>query len=153
MHAGELATLTGVSTDTLRHYERLGLLPRPPRTRGNYRDYPASSLERVRLIRRALSAGFSLMQLASILEVRDRGGVPCQTARAMVQAKLRDVKQQLRELKAMQAQLGRILRDWNARLSRTRKGDPARLLDHLPETVMRTTRAARFGSKNRSKGD
>jgi len=77
VQSSELASLTGVSTDTLRHYERLGLLPKPPRTNGGYRDYPPHSLDRVRLIRRALSIGFSLPELTTILEMRDRGEVPC----------------------------------------------------------------------------
>ena len=60
MRAGELARLSGVSGDSLRHYERLGILPKPPRTNGGYRNYSSSSLARVRLIRGVLSIGFSL---------------------------------------------------------------------------------------------
>jgi hypothetical protein len=60
VQSGELSRLAGISTDTLRHYERLGVLPKPPRTNGGYRD-PANSLERVRLIQSALKVGsFSL---------------------------------------------------------------------------------------------
>jgi DNA-binding transcriptional MerR regulator len=153
MRAGQLAKAVGVSTDTLRHYERMRLLPIPPRTGGNYRDYPASALERVGLIRRALGAGFSLRELASILQVRDRGGVPCFAARAMAEAKLRDVKQQIHDLQAMRDQLERILKDWNARLERTRKGQPARLLENLPEEFERRKRSNRVKSKRRNTGD
>lgn len=60
MRSGQLAHLTGVSTDTLRHYERLGLLPLPQRTVGNYREYSPVSQQRVELIQRALTIGFSL---------------------------------------------------------------------------------------------
>jgi len=66
MHSGELAKLTGVSTDTLRHYERLGLLAAPARTTGNYREYPASAQQRVTLIQRALRISFSLKELKTI---------------------------------------------------------------------------------------
>jgi DNA-binding transcriptional MerR regulator len=76
MQSGELANLAGVSTGTLRHYERLGLLPRPRRTESGYRQYTPPSLERVRLIRRALSVGFSLPELTVILKMRDNGEVP-----------------------------------------------------------------------------
>ena len=58
MRSGELARLADISTDALRHYERIGLLPKPARTQSGYRDYPAPALERVRLIQRALNAGF-----------------------------------------------------------------------------------------------
>jgi DNA-binding transcriptional MerR regulator len=81
MRSGQLAHLTGVSTDTLRHYERLGLLPLPQRTTGNYRAYPPTSQQRVELIQRALAIGFSLSELKTILAVRDGGGAPCRRAR------------------------------------------------------------------------
>lgn len=149
MQSGELARLTGISTDALRHYERLGLLPRPPRTRGGYRDYPAQALERVRLIRRALSAGFSLAELTTILKMRDRGEVPCQKARAMGQLKLQQVKQQIRELRVMQKQLGRILKDWDARLAHTRKGTPARLLEALPNNLTRVDLGPHITTRNK----
>ncbi len=152
MRSGELARLTGVSTDALRHYERLGLLSRPSRTAAGYRDYPAQALERVRLIRRALSAGFSLAELTTILKMRDRGEVPCQKARAMGQAKLQQVKQQIRELRVMKKQLEGILKDWDARLARTRKGAPARLLEALPTDLRRVDLAPRFTNKNRKEG-
>src|ERR1700704_6957663 len=98
MQSGELARQAGVSTDTLRHYERLGLLLKAPRTPGGYRDYPAQTLERVRLIRRALSVGFSLPELTAILKIRDQGGVPCQQVRAIAESKLTQVKEKIREL-------------------------------------------------------
>ena len=71
MRSGQLAHLTGLSTDTLRHYERLGLLPLPQRTAGNYRYYSPASQQRVELIQRALTTGFSLSELKTILAVRD----------------------------------------------------------------------------------
>lgn len=133
MQSGELARLTGLSTDTLRHYERLGLLRTPPRTSGGYREYPVHALERVRLIRRALSVGFSLAELKTILAMRDRGEVPCLQARAMAENKLQQVRRQLKELLVMRKQLERLLKDWDARLAHTQKGQPARLLESLPK--------------------
>jgi DNA-binding transcriptional MerR regulator len=56
LRSGELATLAGVSPDTLRHYERMKLLAVPPRSSGNYRMYPLEAVERIRLIRHALAA-------------------------------------------------------------------------------------------------
>lgn len=152
MQSGKLARLTGVSTDALRHYERLGLLPRPPRTRGGYRDYPAQALDRVRLIRRALSAGFALAELTTILRMRDRGEVPCQKARAMGQVKLQQVKQRIRELRVMQKQLEGILENWDATLARTRKGAPARLLEALPNDLKRIDFGPRLTERNRKDG-
>jgi len=148
MQSGELARLTGVSTDTLRHYERLGLLARPARTAGGYRDYPTASLDRVRLIRRALGAGFSLAELTTILKMRDRGDIPCQKAHAMGQVKLQQITQQIKDLQLMRKQLEGILKDWDAKLSRTRKGEPARLLESLPDNLKRVSLTQRLIKSN-----
>jgi DNA-binding transcriptional MerR regulator len=136
VQSGELSRLAGISTDTLRHYERLGVLSKPPRTNGGYRDYPANSLDRVRLIQSALKVGFSLPELATILRMRDRGEVPCHRVRAIAEHKLEEVKQQINDLLGMRDQLERILKDWDARLARTGRGKPARLLESLPLAVI-----------------
>ena len=128
MQSGELARLAGLSSDTLRHYERLGLVPKPPRTSGGYRDYPSHTLERVRLIRRALSVGFSLPELTSILKIRDLGGVPCRRVRSIAESKLTQVKEKIRELVAMRKQLEQILDKWDIKLARVHEGEQARLL-------------------------
>ena len=77
LRSGELASLSGISADTLRHYEPMKLLATPRRSSGNYRLYPSEALDRVRLIQRALAVGFSLSELSEILAVRDGGGSPC----------------------------------------------------------------------------
>jgi DNA-binding transcriptional MerR regulator len=68
---GEFASLSGISADTLRHDERMKLLPAPQRSSGNYRQYPSEAVDRVRLIRRALGIGFSLSERSEILKIRD----------------------------------------------------------------------------------
>src|SRR5947207_13697006 len=97
----EVARQTGVSTDTLRHYERLKLLPLPHRTTSGYRRYPASSVDRVLLIQRALVVGFSLKDLARILGERDKGGAPCRQVRALVGERLGALEQRIKELIAL----------------------------------------------------
>jgi len=149
VQSGELARLTGVSTDTLRHYERLGLLPTPPRTDGGYRDYPPHSQERVRLIRRALSVGFSLPELTTILKMRDGGEVPCRRVQAMAESKLEQVKQQIENLIEMRNQLETMLEHWNVKLARTRQGQPARLLEDLPPEVRGNGPRSPFSNKRK----
>jgi len=133
MRSGELARLVGVSTDTLRHYERLKLLTAPARTSGGYRNYSPECVQRVRLIRRALKLGFSLGELRTILRIRDGGGAPCERVRALAQSKLRQLNQQIKDLSALRNNLSAVLKDWNRRLGRSGKGRPARLLENLPE--------------------
>jgi DNA-binding transcriptional MerR regulator len=132
MRSGQLARLSGVSTDTLRHYERLGLLPLPQRTPGNYREYPPTSRQRVELIRRALTIGFSLAELKTILAVRDKSGAPCHRVRSLLGSKIHDLDQQIRNLVSLRAEMNRLSREWDKRLRRTKHGHVARLLESLP---------------------
>jgi DNA-binding transcriptional MerR regulator len=140
--AGELARLSGVSTDTLRHYERKGLLPLPPRTASGYRRYPSDAVTRVRLIRRALVIGFSLSELARVLKERASGGAPCQKVRGIVQARLSDLNQQLADLELLRRDLHAILEDWDARLTRTPSGERAHLLEALAHRPLPSTRTS-----------
>ena len=131
MRAGELARAAGVSTDTLRHYERKGVLARPRRSRNGYREYPPEALARVLLVRRALGVGFTLAELARILRVRDRGGAPCREVRELAAAKLAGVEEQLRALASLRDELRATLAGWDARLSKTEDGGRAGLLETL----------------------
>ena len=129
--SGELAELAGVSTDTLRHYERKGVLAHPLRKANDYRQYPATALQRVQLIRRALAVGFTLDELATVLSVRDRGGAPCMEVRALAAAKLAEVETRLREMTELRIELKAVLKDWDKRLERRAPGQRAHLLESL----------------------
>ena len=131
LSSGELADLAGVSRDTLRHYERKGVLPRALRSQNGYRQYPPEALQRVQLIRRALSVGFTLDELAKVLKVRDAGGAPCEEVRKMAAQKLLNVQDQLRELTELRDDLQKTLQDWDARLAHRANGKPANLLESL----------------------
>jgi MerR family transcriptional regulator, Zn(II)-responsive regulator of zntA len=132
MRSGQLARQTGVSTDTLRHYERLGLLPLPQRTAGNYREYPPTSPQRVELIRRALTIGFSLPELKTILALRDKGDAPCRHVRDLLRSKIHHLDQQIRSLVSLRAEMNRLSGEWDKRLRRTKSGQVARLLENVP---------------------
>jgi DNA-binding transcriptional MerR regulator len=132
MRSGQLARQTGVSTDTLRHYERLGLLPLPQRTAGNYREYPPTSPQRVELIRRALTIGFSLPELKTILALRDKGGAPCRHVRNLLRSKIHNLDQQIRNLVSLRTEMNRLSGEWDKRLRRTKPDQVARLLENVP---------------------
>ena len=136
--SAELAELAGVSTDTLRHYERKGVLARPRRSSNRYRQYPSEALQRVQLVRRALSVGFTLDELARILKERDHGGAPCEEVRHLATQKLSNVEKQLRDLMTLRNDLRATLRDWDERLANRSKGERAGLLESLPD--MRASR-------------
>lgn len=133
----ELAASAGVSTDTLRHYERSGVLPKPARTRAGYRRYPADSVTRVALVRRALAIGFSIKDLARVFRERDAGGAPCRKVRAIVGDRLARIDAEMAALVTLKADLTDLLADWDAKLDRTPAHQPARLLDSLRDTPAR----------------
>lgn len=131
--SGELAKLCGVSPDTIRHYERLGVLPVAVRGENGYRRFPRESVARVRLIRRALAIGFSLAEVGRILRQRDSGVMPCRNVRALAGEKLAALEERIAEMTAMREDLVKMLEEWDARLAATRDGEPARLLETMNE--------------------
>jgi MerR family copper efflux transcriptional regulator len=128
---GTLAKTAGISPDSIRHYERLGLLPPAQRTPAGYRMFSAAASERLLLIRSALRAGFSLRQLQSFLRERQAGGIPCRKVRDTAAHILARLGEQIQELQASRDSLRIMLCDWDDRLARTGPNQPAHLLTSL----------------------
>lgn len=96
---GELAARSGLTADTLRYYERLGLLSPPQRTAGGFRVYPATALDRLRFIKQARTLGLSLQEIRDLVSYTDRGGVRrCQRVHDLLERKLADLDARLTEL-------------------------------------------------------
>jgi DNA-binding transcriptional MerR regulator len=128
---GEVAARTGESRDTIRYYERIGLVPAPIRTAAGYRQYRAGTVKRLALIRNAQRFGFSLREIRGFLGVRDGGGKPCHDVRAAAERMLGAVDRQIAELTATRRQMKATLKAWDATLAATPAGRPAFLLDSL----------------------
>jgi DNA-binding transcriptional MerR regulator len=131
MTIGKAAALAGVSADTIRYYERLGVLPRPARTRAGYRLYAPAIVNRLTLVRNAQRFGFSLREIAGFLRVRDAGGTPCRTVRAAAEQMLEALEQQIADLAVRREEMRKTLRGWDRRLEATPEGSPGRLLENL----------------------
>jgi DNA-binding transcriptional MerR regulator len=131
LRIGQLAERAGVSADTIRHYDRLGLLPMTARSSGGYRLFPASVVRRVLLIRDAVGVGFSLHQLATFLRAREAGGAPCHDVRATAAHILEALDKQIGDLTTRRDALRAMLDDWDHRLAETPPNRPAHLLDAL----------------------
>jgi len=127
---GELARATGISTDTLRHYERKGVLT-SKRLENGYRVYHGDALERVQAIRKALAIGFTLDELGVVFKVFDQGGAPCLQVRSIAAKKLAEIEVHLREVAALRNDLQEALKEWDARLAKTTSGQRAGLLQTL----------------------
>ena len=101
MKIGEIAGAAGVSVDTVRFYERVGVLPAPERTASGYRDYPPGTVERIGLTRELQAVGFTLSEAVAALAAHDAGGATCASERWRLDAVLARVDARLAELAAL----------------------------------------------------
>lgn len=111
MKIGELARATHTLPETVRFYERLGLLPPPPRTRANYRDYSREDVQRLSFIRHCRSLDMTLEEIRRLLELRDEPGRSCGDADDLVAAHVQKVVARIRELEALEAELRSLRKD------------------------------------------
>jgi DNA-binding transcriptional MerR regulator len=142
LRAGELAARACVSTDTLRHYERKGVLPAPRRLANGYRSYPAEALVRVRAIRAALALGFTLDELAPLFRARERGRPPCRAVRELAAVKLLAAETQLANLERLVTTLRQLLGAWDEALGAAAPGEAVHLLERLTPPTSRPRRSA-----------
>ncbi|MCI0488704.1 MAG: heavy metal-responsive transcriptional regulator [Blastocatellia bacterium] len=112
MFIGKLAAAVGVKAQTVRYYERLGLLPEPMRNRSGYRLYGEGALKRMRFIKRAQTLGFSLNEIKSILELSRDGKRPCLSVREIAKAKLAEADRMLEDLLAYRQELAERIEQW-----------------------------------------
>ena len=106
----QLAARVGTTPDTLRYYERLGLLPPPPRTEAGYRLYDPAVGDRVAFIRKAQALGLSLQDVREILRVATDGTPPCTHVHATLEGRAKEVEARIRELQSLRAALVQALR-------------------------------------------
>ena len=109
MNIGELARAADTKAETIRYYERIGLLPAPPRTPGNYRDYSAEHVSRLAFTRRARDLGFSIGQVRTLLDLADRKEQSCKAVDAIARERLTEVKRKLADLGALRRELESLI--------------------------------------------
>jgi len=108
MWIGQLAAKGGTIVETVRYYERLGLLPDPERSPSGYRQYRQDDLQRLAFIRRSRTLGFSLGEIRSLLTLAADPAQPCAEITALARAHLAEVRRKLEELRALEGQLARL---------------------------------------------
>ncbi len=145
---GEAARRAGVSPDLIRYYERVGLLPKAPRTAGGFRYYSGDAVARLLFVRNAIRFGFTSKELAGFLKARDNGRPPCQSVRAAGQRLLTEMDDHLARLQDARASTADMLAAWDARLARTPAGTPAHLLTMVPDAP-RAPRSGFAGTRHR----
>ena len=105
---GQVAKQAGVGVETLRFYEREGLIAEPERLPSGYRQYPPEAVRRVRFIRRAKELGFTLKEIQELLDLRVDPGSTCRDIRSRAEAKIVDIDQRIASLERMRCALSRL---------------------------------------------
>ncbi len=105
---GKVARLAEVGVETIRYYERQGLLDKPPRSAAGYRQYSEETVARLRFIKRAKSLGFSLREIRELLALRIDPQSTCDDVRRAAEAKIRDIEEKIRALRRMKEVLTKL---------------------------------------------
>lgn len=108
---GTLAKKTGTKVQTVRYYEQIGLMPEPGRTEGGQRRYSEAELDRLSFIRHSRQLGFSLDAIRELLDLSDNPNRSCEDADAIARRQLKQVEQRMERLKALRAELKRMVHE------------------------------------------
>ncbi len=106
---GRLAAATGVKIETIRYYERSGLIAPPARTGGNYRSYSQGDLDRLRFVRRTRDLGFSLEQIRAMLDLAGQRDLCCDAVDTLASTHLADVDRKIADLQSLRRELATII--------------------------------------------
>jgi DNA-binding transcriptional MerR regulator len=109
LRVSELAEAVGVAPDTIRYYERAGLLPAPARTPAGYRAYGDAAIDRIQFIQGAQRLGLRLRDIADLLAIRDTGVCPCEPAEQLLTRRLAELDAELARLNALRAEMVAML--------------------------------------------
>lgn len=127
MQIGEVARKIGVATSAIRFYEESGLLPEPNRTPAGYREYDPSVIDRLNFIRAGQAVGLTLAELKEVLGIRDRGETPCTHVAALIDLRIDEIDQRIKDLR-------RLRRDLTALAGKAAVFDPT---DCPPDSICR----------------
>jgi len=131
LRVGELASRAEVSVDTIRYYERRGLLPHAHRDDSGHRRFPPEVIDRIRVIRQATAIGFTLDELIGIYRRRAAGQQPCGHALQVAKRKLVELDERIAELDRLRTRLANVITSWEEKLGATPPGGLAYLLESL----------------------
>ncbi|WP_084695819.1 MerR family transcriptional regulator [Arenimonas donghaensis] len=109
MKIGEVAAASGCHQETIRYYERIGLLPRPARTAGGYRAYTGQDVERIRFITRGRDLGFSLDEIRSLLRLAEDPELSCEEVDSLARHHLSEIRARQKELQRIARELERTI--------------------------------------------
>ncbi|PJF33478.1 MAG: heavy metal-responsive transcriptional regulator, partial [Phototrophicales bacterium] len=105
---GNLSEQTGVSTEAIRYYERIGLIPEPQRADNGYRMYTQSDVERLNFIRRARALDIALDEIDEILTFRERNEPPCSHVMMVMERRIEEIENRIRDLQRVRDEIKRL---------------------------------------------
>jgi|AntDryMetagUQ889_1029465.scaffolds.fasta_scaffold18780_1 DNA-binding transcriptional MerR regulator len=105
LRVSELAIRAGISPDAVRYYEKEGLIPHPARSGSGYRQFDEDAVERLHFIRGAQTLGLKLADIKELLAIRDRGACPCGHTQQLLEKRVAEIDQEMRELRALRREL------------------------------------------------
>ena len=123
LHIGTAAKQTGLSIDTIRFYQKSGLLKPPARTAGGYRVFSETEIAELQFIARAQDLGFSLAEIKELLSLRNQKGRACPEVRGLIHCRLQNVRQKIVALKQLESELARRLRSCDRALKSHQAGE------------------------------
>ena len=109
MTIGQLAKATGTAVETVRYYEKIGLLPKVARTSGNYRSYGGAEVARLSFIRRARALGFGVERVRALLDLSDEGDRPCAEVDSIARQNLGEVEAKIADLESLRSELSHLI--------------------------------------------
>ncbi|KAK6029583.1 Cd(II)/Pb(II)-responsive transcriptional regulator [Ostertagia ostertagi] len=146
MKIGDLAAASSTAIDTIRYYEREGLLPAPGRTQGGFRVYEPAHLERLQFIRFCRGLDMSLDEVRVLLRVKDEPAGDCGDVNALLDAHIGHVSRRIKELRALEKQL----RDLRQRCGEAQRADQCGILSGMASAAQESPAAAPSGGHLRS---
>lgn len=145
----QLARIAGVGPDSIRQYERIGLVPKAERSSSGYRFWTARDVQYLKWLAPAKRAAFTLHELTEIFRMYRSGSAPCSTVQDILQQKLADLDREVDELCTLRTELRRVRVRWKGRLDQASPGDPVPLFDDLYDVpVTQSTAAVTRKSRN-----
>lgn len=112
---GQLAKRAQVNVETVRYYERRGLIPKPPRRESGYRQYPQETVARIQFIKHAKELGFSLKEILELLSLRVGRNTTCGEVKKRAEGKIADIQEKIRTLQRMEKALTRLAKECKGR--------------------------------------
>ena len=152
LRVSQVARMVGLGPDSIRHYERIGILPKADRSASGYRTWSAHDLQYLKWIAWAKRAGFTLRELTEIFGRYREGKPPCHAVRDLLRRKLADLDRQIEDLSRLRNNLRPVLAQWNKRLSQAAPGEFVSLFDDLRNVSATAEKiTVRLNSSKRSK--